>query len=71
MVRSLHKQGMIKQQIYKDILARKTGLDYSPIMCFETILVNMDEAKPLSKKNQPEKHNENNGSDVAPSSTNG
>ena len=32
---SFHKQGMIKQQIYENILARKIGVDYSPGIQFD------------------------------------
>ena len=27
---AFHKQAMIKQQIYENILARRSGMDYSP-----------------------------------------
>ena len=49
---------MIKNKIYKNILARRSGVDYSPIIRFETIIFNMDEAKALTTTNQPEKSNQ-------------
>ena len=33
------------KKIYENILARKTGMDYSPGTSFEDILVNMDGSK--------------------------
>lgn len=46
---------MTKQQIYESILVRLTGLYYSPGICFEDSLVNMDKAKALTKSNKLEK----------------
>ena len=46
---------MIKQQIYKNILARRSGMGYSLGIQFQTILINMDEAKALTMNNQPGK----------------
>ena len=54
-MRAFHKQAMIKQQIYENILERRSGTDYSPGIQFEASLVNVDEAKSLTKSNQPEK----------------
>ena len=44
-LRAFHKQSVIKQQIYKNMLARISGMDYSPWIQFQTILINMEEAK--------------------------
>ena len=58
---------MIKQQIYKNILARRSGMDYSPGIQFQTSLVNMDKAKALTMNNKPEKSKDKkNGAGVAP-----
>ena len=54
-MRAIHKQEMIKQQIYENILARKSGMDYSQRIQFQTSLIIMDEAKALTTSNQPEK----------------
>ena len=43
---------MIKQQTYEKMLSRRSGLDYSLGIQFQTSLVNMDEAKTLTMKNQ-------------------
>ena len=67
MLRALHKQAMIKQKIYENILASKSGMDYSPGIKFQTILINMDEAKALTMNNQPGKSTaKENGAGVAP-----
>ena len=58
-MRSFQKQAMMKQQVYINILARQSGVDYSALINFETILVNMDEAKALTKNNQLVKTNQN------------
>ena len=54
---AFHNQAMMKHKIYENILTRKMGMYYSPVIHFETIIVNMDEAKALTKSNQPEKSN--------------
>ena len=54
-LRAFHKQAMIKQKICKNILESKSGMDYSPGIQFQTSLINMDEAKALTMKNQPGK----------------
>ena len=54
-LRAFHKHAMIKQQIYKNILARQSGMGYSPGIQFQTILINVDEAKALTMNNQPGK----------------
>ena len=51
----------MKQQVYINILARQSGVDYSALINFETILVNMDEAKALTKNNQLGKINQKQG----------
>ena len=52
---AFHKQVMMKQQIYGNMLARGSGMEYSPGIQFQTILINMEEAKELTMINQPEK----------------
>ena len=42
----------MKQQIYENMLARRSGMDYSPGIQFQTSLVNMEEAKELTMNNQ-------------------
>ena len=54
-LRAFHKQAMMKQQIYENMLARRSGMDYSPGIHFQTSLINMEEAKLLTIINQPEK----------------
>ena len=44
-LRAFHKQAIIKQQIYENILARLSGMDYSQGIKFQTILVNMERQK--------------------------
>ena len=51
-LRAVHKQAMIKQQIYDNMLARRSGMDYSQGIQFQTSLVNMEEAKRLTINNQ-------------------
>ena len=51
-LRAFHKQAMIKQQIYNNMLARRSGMDYSQGIHFQTSLVNMEEAKELTMNNQ-------------------
>ena len=52
-LRALHNQAMIKQQIYENIFARLSGMDYSPGIPFQTSLINMEKAKALTMNNQP------------------
>ena len=52
-VRAFHEQAMMKQKIYKNILARQ--MDCSPGIRFETSLVNVYNAKALTMSNQPKK----------------
>ena len=44
-LRAFHKQAMTKQQIYDNMLARRSGMDYSQEIQFETSIVNMKEAQ--------------------------
>ena len=46
----------MKQQIYENILARRSGMDYSPGIQFQTSLINMEDTKELTMGNQPEKN---------------
>ena len=50
--RAFHKQAMIKQQIYDNMLARRSGMDYSQGVQFQTSLINMEEAKELTTDNK-------------------
>ena len=54
-LRTFHKQAMIKQQIYDNIFARRSGMEYIQGINFQTSLVNMEEAKGLKMNNQ-QKH---------------
>ena len=49
--RAFHKQAMIKQQIYKNVLARRSVMDYSQGIQFQTSIINMEEAKELTMNN--------------------
>ena len=51
-MRESHKQEMTKQKIYENILARQSGVDYSPGIRFQTSIFNMNESKALTKNNQ-------------------
>ena len=51
-LRAFHKQAMIKQQIYDNMLARRSGMGYSQGIQFQKSLVNMEEAKGLAINNQ-------------------
>ena len=50
-LRAFHKQAMIKQQIYQNMLARRIGVDYSPGVQFQTSIINMEEAKEPTMNN--------------------
>ena len=54
-LRASHKQAMTKQQIYDNMLARRSGMDYSQEKHFETSLINMEEAQTLTMNNQSKK----------------
>ena len=64
-LRALHKQAMIKQQIYDNMLARRSGMEYSPGIQFETSIINMEEAQELTMNDQPGKSNKSSAG-VAP-----
>ena len=51
-LRAFHKQAMIKQKIYDNMLARRSGMDYSQGIQFQTSLVKMEETKGLTMSNQ-------------------
>ena len=70
-MRAFHNQAIMKQQIYENILARKSGMDYSPVILFQASPFNMDEAKALTKNHQQEKRirSKEGGDGMAPSST--
>ena len=53
---ALHKQAVIEQHIYKNILSRRSVVDYSPEIIFEESLIHVSDAKSLTKINQPVKH---------------
>ena len=69
-LRAFHKQAMIKQQIYDNLLARRIGVDYNQGIQFQTSLINMEDTKQLTTNNQPGKSNRS-GANVAPSRTYG
>ena len=69
-LRAFHKQAMIKQQIYENMLARRSGMEYSQEIHFETSIIDMEEAQELTMNNQPKKINKH-GAGMAPSSTHG
>ena len=51
-LRAYHNQAMIKQQIYDNMIARRSGMDYSQGIQFQTSIVNMEEAKEFTVNNQ-------------------
>ena len=59
---------MIRQQIYDNMIARRSGMDYSQGIQFETSIINMEEAQELTMKNHPGKSNKG-GAGLDPSST--
>ena len=52
-MRAFHKHSIVKQQIYNNIVDRKTGVGYSPGIILESNIFNMDRAESLTKSNQP------------------
>ena len=48
----------MNHHIYEDILVRQSGMDYSAGMRFQKFLVNMEEARVLTKNNQMGKTNQ-------------
>ena len=59
----------MKQNVYENMLARKSGMDYSPWIQFQTSLINREEAKALTTSNQPENRQPKSGVGVDPPST--
>ena len=57
--RSFHKQAIMKKQIYENMLEMRIGMDYSTGIQFQTIVINKEEAKALTIRNQPEKKQQN------------
>ena len=53
-LRAFHKQAMMKQQTYENILARRSGMGYSPGIQSQTVIIKMDETKAITMNNQPE-----------------
>ena len=51
--RAFHKQEIIKQQLYDNMLARRSGMDYSAWILLQTSIINMEQAQELTKNNQP------------------
>ena len=47
---------MTKQQIYENILASQSGMDYIPGIRFEESIINIDKANALNNINQLETH---------------
>ena len=66
---AFHQQSMTKQQIYNNMLARRSGMEYIQGIQFQTSLINMEEAQELTMNNQPK--NNRSGDGVAPTSTYG
>ena len=58
-LRAFHKQAMIKQQIYNNMLAKRSRMEHSQGIQFETSIINMKQAQELTKNNQPEKKQQN------------
>ena len=54
-LRAFCKQAMIKQQLYDNMLARRSGMDYSAGILFQTSIINMEKAQELTMNNQPKK----------------
>ena len=52
---ALHKQAVIEQHIYKNILSRRIVIDYSPGMQFQKSIINMNKEVALTMNNQPGK----------------
>ena len=52
---SLPQVGNDKKNKDYNMLARRSGMDYSPGIQFETSIINMEEAKELTMKNEPKK----------------
>ena len=52
-LRAFRKQAMIKQLLYDNMLARRSGMDYSAGILFQTSIINMEQAEELTMNNQP------------------
>ena len=52
---AIHNQAMMKQNIYDNMLARRSEMEYSPGIQFQTSIINMEEGKELTMSNQLEK----------------
>ena len=44
-LRAFHKQSMMKQQIYENMLESQSWMDYSPVIQFQTSPINMEGKK--------------------------
>ena len=51
LLRAFHKQAMIKQKIYDNMLARQSGMDCNKGIQFQTMIVNMEEVKEVTMNN--------------------
>ena len=51
-LRAFHKQVIIKQQIYDNMLETRSWMEYSQGIQFQTSLINMEEAKEITMNNQ-------------------
>ena len=58
-LRSFHKEAIMRQHIYENMLARRSGVDYIPEIHSQKIIINMEEAKSLTTRNQLEKKQQN------------
>ena len=54
-LRAFHNQATIKQNISDNMLARRSGVEYSPGMQFKRVSSKMEETQELTMKNQPKK----------------
>ena len=55
LLRYFHKQAMIPQNFYKNMLARQSEMDYSAWIQFQKSFIYTEEAKQLTMRNQPER----------------
>ena len=56
-MRAFYKKAMTKHKIYENILARRSGMDYSAGMRFKKSISNMDQSKEPTKNNKLGKKN--------------
>ena len=54
-LRAFRKQAMIKQQLYDNMLARRSGMDCSSGILFKTSIINTEQVQELTMNNQPKK----------------